>query len=583
MGKGDYFLNREVLKMIGAGAYADFQHVYECIVGVYETEIQRFCGLQQNTSSFYNRIPEVPTQAKNVCSRLLDCYTFLFTDESSYQLYIPSDYSLLQIDQSSITDKIEYVSFEEFLFNVEKIAIEAIYRRQSRQDPSISKGFVHHRVNLHVEFTARRYRAGEFSPINTPQIRSTFSDSKIKTLPVKSDSMVSGQQSSSVSKLAQSTPYTHAQKTSISRLLSQNTRKTSLSKISRLEQRKRLFFTNFAVSQCLSCAGNTSRVENFVAISDRECITFTGKYCSNCNAFYTTLDIEYVDDLQTLCKSDFMEFHTEYLQPEYISRRNLSRSLHSSVALFVIKKNGANDTEFVTVVSSKGDQDISHNIIHYTSLLARKLLLALSKQRTTFSYYDKFYTVLYKEPITRSAGFSLDYINPNQIVLRKGGGLLNGIKQIGTELVDILLYSPFTDCFEVAHVTYDLINCIFYMDAKVFRRFLHRYGNPGIILAAQPKSKSSKQFYTMQEESVLHAYGYNVGISSDLTEFERQEILGEVLDLELMTARSIINLLDHNINMHPGEQYIVACSDWEADKEFVFEYKINPSRFFIAK
>jgi hypothetical protein len=175
--------------------------------------------------------------------------------------------------------------------------------------------------------------------------------------------------------------------------------------------------------------------------------------------------------------------------------------------------------------------------------------------------------------------FLLDRLKVDTIVLRKGGGLYGGIAQHGTELVDILLYSPFTGCFEVAHATFDTENAIYYMDAKVFRSFVLKYGNPGIKIAAY--QRGLVDFSTMQEESILHAYGYVVG-NNGVSDRERRNLLGEVMDLGLMSASSILNLLDLNIAMHPGEKYENARFDWELDKQFVMEYKVNPDRFVVA-
>ena len=118
------------------------------------------------------------------------------------------------------------------------------------------------------------------------------------------------------------------------------------------------------------------------------------------------------------------------------------------------------------------------------------------------------------------------------------------------------------------------------MDAKVFRGFIEKYGNPGVKIAAyQP---GARDFSTMREESILHAYGYVVGITHGVPEKVRRELLGEVMDLGIMSAESILRLLEHNISMHPKEKDMYARMDWEADKQFVMEYKVNPDRFVVA-
>ena len=54
------------------------------------------------------------------------------------------------------------------------------------------------------------------------------------------------------------------------------------------------------------------------------------------------------------------------------------------------------------------------------------------------------------------------------------------------------------------------------------------------------------------------------------------------MDLGIMSAESILHLLDHNISMHSQDKDRYARMDWEADKQFVMGYKVNPNRFVVA-
>jgi len=150
----------------------------------------------------------------------------------------------------------------------------------------------------------------------------------------------------------------------------------------------------------------------------------------------------------------------------------------------------------------------------------------------------------------------------------------------GSMLVDILLYSPFTNCFEIAHATHDPVLGLYYMDAIIFREFISKYGNPGIKVAAHNCGYSD--CFAMKEESFLYAYGYSVAQSAGLSEYSRQELLTEVMDLGYMSAHGVLSLLNHNINMHPGVEYGNARDCWEADKRFVMNYNVNPQRFVVS-
>jgi hypothetical protein len=117
------------------------------------------------------------------------------------------------------------------------------------------------------------------------------------------------------------------------------------------------------------------------------------------------------------------------------------------------------------------------------------------------------------------------------------------------------------------------------MDSKVFRNFVTKYGNPGVKIAAY--QHGNRDFISMREESILHAYGYVVG-NNGLADHLRCELLAEVMDLDIMSPCSILNLLDLDISMHPGDKYANARLDWETDRKFVLEYKVNPDRFVVA-
>ena len=93
--------------------------------------------------------------------------------------------------------------------------------------------------------------------------------------------------------------------------------------------------------------------------------------------------------------------------------------------------------------------------------------------------------------------------------------------------------------------------------------FVEKYGNPGVRIAAYQNGASD--FSTLRDESILHAYGYVVG-NSGLPTKSRQALLGEVMDLGLMSAQSILNLLELNISTHSADIYANARACWERSR-----------------
>ena len=83
------------------------------------------------------------------------------------------------------------------------------------------------------------------------------------------------------------------------------------------------------------------------------------------------------------------------------------------------------------------------------------------------------------------------------------------------------------------------------------------------------------------EQSFYKVFGYNVSQNDDLSETTRQALLMLIMDLELRTPSGIVSFLKDCIRMHPNAKYAEARRKWNCDKEFVENYKVNPTRFVI--
>ena len=340
-----------------------------------------------------------------------------------------------------------------------------------------------------------------------------------------------------------------------------------------------IILTNYVRDGCVVCGKRLVKYINFIPISKTQALRVPGKLCTKCDLFFE----ERGPALYETCKAFLIppEYHIsqEYLIPDYSTRIKISKTKKSASLAVHLKTRDIHEHRFVTIVSSRSDRDIEHDIFHYSDYFARLLLLAICRKKESINITGDTFNIL--------KVFRLDWANDSlerrmnikKIVLHNGGGLYNELSSPQIELVDILLYSPFTECFEVTHASYDTENDQYYMDARVLRSFITKYGNPGVEIAAY--KSGYRDFSTMKEESILHAYGYVVG-NAGLSERERQVLLGEVLDLGLMSATSILSLLDLNITMHSGDRYQYARSCWIADRTFVMEYKVNPNRFVIS-
>lgn len=80
----------------------------------------------------------------------------------------------------------------------------------------------------------------------------------------------------------------------------------------------------------------------------------------------------------------------------------------------------------------------------------------------------------------------------------------------------------------------------------------------------------------LAQESLLMQYGYNVSQTEGLTATARQKILAVIIDNKIMSKSEIISYIDFFISQRSSNSRMeVAISKWEADREFVENYKIG--------
>ena len=232
------------------------------------------------------------------------------------------------------------------------------------------------------------------------------------------------------------------------------------------------------------------------------------------------------------------------------------------------------------IVNDSREADLDNKVLHYSNGKARTLLtiafIPQSRIRYQAEWKDvKFHSVVYKKGNQLTAP-----IIRKEIIIRKDGGFYEKHKSV-SEVVNALLYSPYTGRLELIRTSYDKARNEYYIDPIHLRRFVDSYGNPGIPIRFIGSS-SGTGYYDLNDQSILNVYGYNVSQNDGLSASERQAILTELVDLGIITISDIIRYLDFFIGSHPGDQYYYARCKWEDDREFISNYKANPSRFIIG-
>lgn len=80
----------------------------------------------------------------------------------------------------------------------------------------------------------------------------------------------------------------------------------------------------------------------------------------------------------------------------------------------------------------------------------------------------------------------------------------------------------------------------------------------------------------LAQESILMQYGYNVNQQDGLSSSRRQKILAVLIDKKILRKSEIVSYLDFFISQRQTQsKYQVAISKWEADREFVENYRIG--------
>ena len=255
--------------------------------------------------------------------------------------------------------------------------------------------------------------------------------------------------------------------------------------------------------------------------------------------------------------------------------------------LMLIALKGDNEQIDCVITNSKEPQMIQGAIVtHYSSLLARELLTSVYQSSRIIKLNAKTYKVVRPYYPSNSRGekqlFPME-LKPSEMRIKAGGGYFSSIKNNLSEIVDVRLFSPFTQRYEMARATLDHTNGECFMDISIFRSFVKEYGNPGLLLSFDESSSFGLSFDEIRAESILHAYGYTVSESDALSETERRELLTEIVDLELLTIPYIVHLLDFFIRTHTHDKYYLARDKWARDRQFIADYRINTKRFLIVK
>lgn len=263
--------------------------------------------------------------------------------------------------------------------------------------------------------------------------------------------------------------------------------------------------------------------------------------------------------------------------------RNILSNFKSAVVVVVIQlENGHNEEKYV-IVNDAQEAD-GKTVLHYKSTGARELLsgaFAQSRQ-SRGTLHGKSYKVIRTYTNNKTGNAVPEEITPRCLYLKRRGGYYSSLMNRQSEIVDVLLFAMISGRYEIIRATYDKVRNQYYTDASYYRDFIYTYGKPDVQLKFENRKSSFEIASEWNEESILKEYGYSVSQQDGLTLGERRELLGEIVDLEILPVERVVSLLDFFIRMHPRDEYTAARYKWENDKKFIQNYRVNPLRFIIS-
>lgn len=279
-----------------------------------------------------------------------------------------------------------------------------------------------------------------------------------------------------------------------------------------------------------------------------------------------------------------------YVENELAKFKNLRNKMSKiSSAIVSICADIGNDSYEFIVVEDKNEENKKDNVLLYTNNFAVELL---SSSYIEERHLSGFYNNL---PVTinqivwnwRSVAGLPKSICPPTINICPGEGCYSSVISQTRKLSNVLLYSSFYNKYVVSNAT--VINSKdVYMDPRIFREFIHHYGNPLISLrfinAVPSDDEDWNDIYgTLKNESIYRGYGYSASWLDRQDSQYRHMLLAEMIDLGMATIPEIKKYLTFLEKSHKSNKYIYAKNCWKEDRDFVTSYEPNPERFLSLK
>lgn len=350
---------------------------------------------------------------------------------------------------------------------------------------------------------------------------------------------------------------------------------------------KQICSINEITAFCPICNYALCKEYTLIPISKTKSAKIDGYYCRKCDNLYV-IDFKNVENLlqDNFLAKDFtldglplwnatkrekekaVQEKRRFLIKEKIKTLN---SIPSAEFIITIKLENRTELD-VIIVNDKKYEDTSKNIFYYTNFVAREILCAKfigSRKKRGILNNRKFKILHCFMRSKNSKNIILE-----RILLKKDGGFYSSLINDNFELFDALVYSSKTNNYEILQTTHIIDEDCYCIDAKAFLYFVRKHGKPPLdIESYEIIDDYDLSYENLKETSLLRDFGYTVNQNSNLTIKERQVLLGELIDFELISKDKVINHLEFCIKRHPQSNCANARYIWQKDIEFVKKYK----------
>lgn len=262
------------------------------------------------------------------------------------------------------------------------------------------------------------------------------------------------------------------------------------------------------------------------------------------------------------------------------------RGVPDAVMMICVEWDGpaAESKEEQYIIVSRAHPELPGHVLLYSTALARELLTAATYplRQDTGDFNGRTYRVTDVLAAQTEGIGAPEAIMPRTLFIKADGGYASSVKNRNYEIVDLLLYAPATQRYEIIKATYNRIEGICYSDIWLYRTFARKFGRPDLKPEFIKSDNGFGVWNELSQESVLMCYGYSVAAANGLSSIQRRELLMEIVDFEILSVAEIVRLLSFFIESHPADKDAIARFKWQDDLNFIKDYKANPERFLIA-